>query len=518
MNAQQLKNSILQEAIEGRLVPQDPNDEPASVLLEKIRKEKAKLVKEKKIKADKNESHIYRTEDGHWMEHFEDKKREDVCIDDEIPFNIPQGWEWVRWGMLGDYKKGPFGSSLTKSMFVPKSDEAVKVYEQKNAIQKDYSLGDYYISKQKYEAMKGFTVYPGDIIVSCAGTIGETYLLPKDAPEGIINQALMRARLHLNSITAYWLLNFRYILLIENKLKGAGSAIKNIPPFEVLKAMPVPLPPLAEQKRIVEKIEELLSKVEEYGKAQESLDKLNEELPERLKKSILQEAIEGRLVPQDPNDEPASVLLETIRAEKKRLVKEGVLKKKDLEETPISEDEKPFMIPESWEWHRIGYLANLYTGNSISKDVKESKYMNVKGRWYIATKDVNFDNTIDYDNGVYIPEKDEPHFKIASAGSILMCIEGGSAGRKIGIIDRDVCFGNKLCCFYSYGIYNAFLYYYLQSSNFKEIFNDNKKGIIGGVSINMMAPLLIPVPPLAEQKRIVEKIEQLMKEIDKLKV
>lgn len=276
-------------------------------------------------------------------------------------------------------------------------------------------------------------------------------------------------------------------------------------------------PPLAEQKRIVAKIEELLPKVDEYGKAQESLDKLNEGLPERLKKSILQEAIEGRLVPQDPNDEPASVLLDKIRKEKARLVKDGKLKKKDLVETPIEENEIPFKIPKSWEWHRIGYLANLYTGNSISKDVKESKYLNVKGRWYIATKDVNFDNTIDYDNGVYIPEQDDPQFKIAFKGSILMCIEGGSAGRKIGIIDRDVCFGNKLCCFYSYGLYNLFLYYYLQSSNFKEIFNDNKKGIIGGVSINMMAPLLIPVPPLAEQKRIVAKIEEVFKEIDKLK-
>ena len=238
---------------------------------------------------------------------------------------------------------------------------------------------------------------------------------------------------------------------------------------------------------------------------------------QQLRNSILQEAIEGRLVPQDPNDEPASVLLDRIREEKKRLVKEGKLKKKDLEETPISEDEKPFEIPESWEWHRIGFLASLYTGNSISKDVKESKYINVKGRWYIGTKDVNFDNTINYDNGVYIPEKEEQQFKIAPSGSILMCIEGGSAGRKIGIIDRDVCFGNKLCCFLSYGILNMFIYYYLQSSNFKEIFNDNKKGIIGGVSINMMSPLLIPVPPLSEQHRIVEKIEQLMKEIDKLK-
>ena len=244
---------------------------------------------------------------------------------------------------------------------------------------------------------------------------------------------------------------------------------------------------------------------------------LDKTLAERLKKSILQEAIEGRLVPQDPNEEPASVLLDKIRKEKAKLVKEGKLKKKDLEELPISKDEIPFEIPDSWEWHRIGFLSNLYTGNSISKDVKERKYTNVKGRWYIATKDVGFDNSIDYDNGVYIPEKEEPQFKIASAGSILMCIEGGSAGRKIGVIDRDVCFGNKLCCFSTYGVYNKYLYYYLQSSCFKEIFNDNKKGIIGGVSINMMSPLTIPLPPLAEQKRIVAKIEEVFAEIDKLK-
>ena len=497
MNAQQLKNAILQEAIEGRLVPQDPNDEPASVLLARIRKEKERLVKEGKLK----------------------KKDLEVkpISEDEIPFEIPEGWIWVRWGEFGEYKKGPFGSSLTKSMFVPQSDEAVKVYEQKNAIQKDYSLGDYYITKEKYETMTGFTVRPGDIIVSCAGTIGETYLLPPMAPIGIINQALMRAKLHVDSIIPYWLLHFQYVLLIENKLKGSGSAIKNIPPFEVLKAMPVPLPPLAEQRRIVAKIEELLPKVEEYGKAQDALNKLNAELPERLKKSILQEAIEGRLVPQDPNDEPASVLLDKIRKEKEQLVKEGKLKKKDVIETPISEDEIPFDIPDSWEWYRLGQLTSLYTGNSISKEVKDCKYTNVKGRWYIATKDVNFDNTIDYDNGIYIPVSDEPLFKIAPSGSILMCIEGGSAGRKIGIIDRDVCFGNKLCCFTPLVLNNRFLFYYLQSPIFKEIFEGNKKGIIGGVSINMLYPLLIPLPPLAEQHRIVEKLEQLLGEINKLK-
>ena len=236
---ERLKKSVLQEAITGRLVPQDPNDEPASVLLQRIRAEKERLVKEGKLKK---------------------KDLEETPIsEDEKPFEIPKGWVWVRWGALGEYKKGPFGSSLTKSMFVPKSDKAIKVYEQKNAIQKDYSLGEYYISEEKYEEMKGFTIHPGDIIVSCAGTIGETYLLPQEAPVGIINQALMRAKIHLESIIPYWLLYFRYILLIENRLKGAGSAIKNIPPFEVLKAMPVALPPLAEQKRIVAKIEELFA-------------------------------------------------------------------------------------------------------------------------------------------------------------------------------------------------------------------------------------------------------------------
>jgi len=239
---ERLKKSILQEAIEGRLVPQDPNDEPASVLLAKIRKEKEQLVKEGKLK----------------------KKDliETPISEEEIPFEIPQGWAWIRWGELGEYKKGPFGSSLTKSIFVPQSDNVVKVYEQKNAIQKDYSLGDYYITKEKYETMIGFIVRPGDIIVSCAGTIGETYLLPPEAPIGIINQALMRAKLHLDSIIPFWLLHFQYILLIENKLKGSGSAIKNIPPFEVLKAMPVPLPPLAEQKRIVAKIEEVFKEID----------------------------------------------------------------------------------------------------------------------------------------------------------------------------------------------------------------------------------------------------------------
>ena len=486
MNAQQLKNSILQEAIEGRLVSQDPNDEPASALLERIREEKRRLVKEGKLK----------------------KKDlvETPISEDEKPFEIPESWEWVRWGMLGEYKKGPFGSSLTKSMFVPQSDEAVKVYEQKNAIQKDYNLGDYYISKEKYETMKGFTVHPGDIIVSCAGTIGETYLLPPDAPTGIINQALMRARLFLDSTIPYWLLNFSYILLIENKLKGKGSAIKNIPPFEILKAMPVPLPPLAEQKRILAKIEELMPMVEEYGKAQEALDKLNAELPEKLKKSILQEAIEGRLVPQDPNDELASVLLERIREEKRRLVKEGKLKKKDLVETPISEEEKPFEIPESWEWCRLQDVFQFINGRAYKKEELLDK-----GKYKVLRVGNFFTNDSWYYSDLELPEE-----KYCNKGDLLYAWSA-SFGPKIWEGGKTIFHYHIWNIKYSKSLlYREYLFYFFMADK-----NNIKSSTTGStmihVSMENMKPRLIPLPPLAEQHRIVAKIEELFAEIEQLK-
>ena len=169
--------------------------------------------------------------------------------------------EWVKLGDVGEYKKGPFGSSLTKSIFVSDSSEAVKVYEQKNAIRKNHEIGKYFITRQYYESkMKGFTVKPGDIIVSCAGTIGETYLLPDEAREGIINQALMRIRLNDNVNKAYFLYCFEAVVMA--KAKGKGSAIKNIPPFAIFKNILIPLPPLEEQRRIVKRLDELMSVID----------------------------------------------------------------------------------------------------------------------------------------------------------------------------------------------------------------------------------------------------------------
>ena len=233
-----MKKSILQYAIQGKLVEQRTEEGTGEELYRQIQYEKQRLIKEGKIKKEKPLAEI---------------------AEDEKPYDIPDNWAWVRFGDLGSYKKGPFGSAITKSMFVPKGNGAIKVYEQKNAIQKDATLGDYYIRRDYFESkMKGFEVFPGDIIVSCAGTIGETYVMPNKFEQGIINQALMRMKIFDPLYIPYFLMFFDFVLKKNARSSSKGSAIKNIPPFEILKNYLVPIPPLAEQKRIVAKLEEIL--------------------------------------------------------------------------------------------------------------------------------------------------------------------------------------------------------------------------------------------------------------------
>ena len=234
MDTKKLRQKILDLAIRGKLVPQDPNDEPASVLLERIKAEKERLIKEGKIKRSKKTA-----------------KTSDTPHYENVPFEVPDNWVWCRLDDLAFYKKGPFGSNLTKAMFVTRSNDTYKVYEQKNAIQKDHELGSYYISKEKYNSLKSFAVSPHDIIVSCAGTIGETYVLPDNIQEGIINQALMLIRLYSREIERFYLLYFDFILKEEAYKESKGTAIKNIPPFDVLKNFLIPIPPKSEQIRIL---------------------------------------------------------------------------------------------------------------------------------------------------------------------------------------------------------------------------------------------------------------------------
>ena len=221
---------------------------------------------------------------------------------------MPEGWCWCKLGDLAFYKKGPFGSSLTKAMFVPESEDTYKVYEQKNAIQKDCTLGTYYITKEKYDSLSGFAVHPFDIIVSCAGTIGEAYVLPRNIQKGIINQALMLIRLYSREIEQFYLLYFDFILKEEAKDSSKGTAIKNIPPFDILKNFFIPMPPLNEQRRILDEINRWMSFVD---RIETSTTKLKETI-KQAKSKILDLAIHGKLVPQDPTDEPASELLKRI--------------------------------------------------------------------------------------------------------------------------------------------------------------------------------------------------------------
>ena len=248
-----LRQQLIQAAIQGQLVSQNPNDEPARKLLSRIAQERtAKLGK----KAAKSMSRIERR-GSKTYELFPDGSEKDIS--DDIPFDIPEHWQWCRLDMAGTYRKGPFGSSLTKNHFVNKTTGCIKVYEQKNAIQKNHELGNYYISPTYYEqAMQAFDVGPSDIIVSCAGTIGEAYKLPSNAKKGIINQALMRIRLSIHINDSYFLRYFDYIIKMQAKESGKGSVIKNIPPFAVFKQLLMPVPPIQEQHRIVEKLSALL--------------------------------------------------------------------------------------------------------------------------------------------------------------------------------------------------------------------------------------------------------------------
>ena len=520
MNGKQLKNSILQWAIQGKLVPQDPNDEPASVLLEKIRAEKARLVKEGKIKKDKKESIIYRGEDNSYYEKFADGKV--VCIDDEIPFEIPQGWEWCRMRSIGDWGAGATPAKGNSSYYGG-NILWLRTGELNNGIVSDTEIK---ITKKALQECSLRLNKIGDILIAMYGaTIGKVAIAGK---EMTTNQACCACTPI--GIFNYFLFYFLMGSQSDFIKKGEGGAQPNIS-REKLIAHLMPIPPISEQYRIVERIKELLLLAEKYSDSQISLNKLNVELLGRLKKAILQEAIQGKLVPQDPNDEPASVLLQRIKEEKQRLIKEGKLKKKDIVDSIIYKgddnkyyeqigknliditDEIPFEIPNNWIWTSLSYVANIYTGNSISETEKKAKYTNVVGRYYIGTKDVGFDNKIFYNNGIAIPRKYEQEFRIAPKHSILMCIEGGSAGRKIAILNQDVCFGNKLCCFSPFAGIERYIYYYLQSPSFIDMFNGNKTGIIGGVSIAKVKRILIPLPPQPELERIVAKIDEFVASI-----
>ena len=507
MTAKQLKNSILQQAIQGKLIKQNKEDEYASELLKRIKAEREKLIKSGKIKPNKNISAIYRKGNSF----YEKIENEEICIDEELPFAIPKTWEWVRLYNIsknitaGGDKPNKFSKCSTKECSIPVLSNG----------EKDFGLF-------------GYTDIPRitehSITVSGRGTIGFS----------CVRRYPYTPIVRLICIIPMNIINLDYLQIVLTTLleKGVGTSIKQLT-VPMLSPKLIPLPPIEEQKRIVNKLNQLMPLIEEYEEKENKLNELDKKFPERLKKSILKEAVEGKLINQNKEDKPASELLKRIKAEREKLIKSGKIKPnknisaiyrkgnsfyEKIENEEICIDaELPFEIPKTWEWTKLSFVSDMFTGNSINENEKNLKYKGLsEGYFYVATKDVNFNNEIDYYNGVRIP-KNSKKFRIAPKNSILFCVEGGSAGKKIAITDKDICFGNKLCCFVSYGIDIKYLYYYIQSPMFIYDFKRNTTGIIGGVSINTLKQMFLPLPPIEEQKRIVEKLDKLINACEELK-
>ena len=383
---------------------------------------------------------------------------------------------WCKLDNLAFYKKGPFGSSLTKSMFIPDNGDAYKVYEQKNAIQKDSNLGHYFISGEKFQELKGFEVLPNDIIVSCAGTIGETYIMPSDIRSGIINQALMIIRLHNIDITPFYLLYFDFILKNEAGKDGKGTAIKNIPPFDILKNYWIPLPPLAEQDRIIKEVALWQRLIDSIDGNIEDIFKLSK----KTKSKILDLAISGKLVPQDPNDEPAIELLKRINPAFK----------------PCDNSHYE-NLPQGWAVCRLSDMVRIQNGFAF----QSAKYIDV-GIRIIRITNVQSGYIIDESPKFYphnlMEGLDEYNLK---NGDLLMSLTG-NVGR-VGIMPENLlpaALNQRVCCLKpkNNDIDKMYLFYYFQAEQFIQDCIASGKGVAQlNVSTEWLKHYIIQLPPIS---------------------
>ena len=495
--ADDLRKAVLQAALQGKLTQQLADDSNVDELLKQIKEEKELLAERKNARRDKDFGEIE---------------------DTEIEFDIPASWRWIRVGDIGVYKKGPFGSSLTKSMFVPKGSNAVKVYEQKNAIQKDASLGEYYITRQYYdEKMSGFRVESGDIIVSCAGTIGETYVMPENIELGIINQALMRMNIVESINLDYFLYYFDHVLKSNAKKSSNGSAIKNIPPFDVFKKMLFPVPPIEEQQRIVEKLNHILSEIDGYASAEQELNELQYAFPDDMRKSILQYAMQGKLVEQRLEEGTGDDLYQQIQAEKDVLIKMGKIKKeKPLPE--LTDDEIPFDIPENWKWVRLGELLTVISDGTH----KTPNYVG-RGVPFLSVQNIS-SGSLDMTKAKYISEEEHEQLikRVKPKKNDILICRIGTLGKAI-----KVTWDFEFSIFVSLGLLRPvnpsitdYLIRCINSPVGTEWILENRIG--GGthtfkINLRDVPKMLIPLPPIAEQHRIIEKLDRIIPHIEDLK-
>ena len=513
MNGKQLKNSILQWAIQGKLVPQDPNDEPASVLLERIRAEKARLVKEKKIKKDKNESIIYRGEDNSYYEKFL-ATREVKCIDEEIPFEIPATWEWCRLlsivSLLGDGIHGTPEYSEGGSVYFINGNN---LFDGQILIKPDTKT----VSKE--EAVKHSRLLnESTVLVSINGTIGniafysgENVILGKSACYFNLLNGIERKYIKIVLQTDYF--------LEYTKRVATGSTIKNVP-LSGMRNVLIPIPPKDEQQVIIDKLSSLKLLIEKFNIEQSQLNKLNAELRSVLKKSILQEAIQGKLLPQITEEGTAQELLEQIRQEKQKLVKEGKLKKSALLDSIIYKgddnkyfekigtiekditDEIPFEIPNSWCWIRLNNLCNITNGFTPLRT--EPKFWENGNINWFTVEDIRKQGEYIYQTTQKITELAVSKDRIVRAGSVLLCCTasvGQCAMTMIPTTTNQQFNALTIKEEYRCLVNDEFLYLFVKT--LAPILHDLAgKTTFEFLSVKKVGNILVPIPPVLEQCRI----------------
>ena len=524
-----LKEKILDLAIRGKLVPQDPNDEPASVLLERIRAEKLQMVKDGKLKQKdiKDDTIIFLGDDNLHYEKFADGSVK--CIEDEIPFEIPKSWAWARLGSyaqkITDYvASGSFASIKENVSVLKNKDYAIMV---KTAdFSNNFTQNLTYTTEHGYNYLENSNLFGGELILSNIGSIGKVFIVPKLNQKMTLAPNTIMIKLvndeYRDYVYNFLLSPFGYSQLL--KISG-GTGIAKFNKTD-LKTLLLPVPPFNEQTRTIDNLKNYFSLIKFINTNKEGLL----QSVDSLKSKILDLAIRGKLVPQDPNDEPADVLLERIRKEKEKLIKQGKIKREKKESIIFKGDDNsyyekfnngecqnisdkiPFIIPNNWMWVRLGSLFQHNTGKTLNSSDKNGELYE-----YITTSNVYWDR-IDLNNvkKMFFQANEIEKYTVRK-NDLLVC-EGGDIGRSaIWNKDYEIRFQNhihRLRPFINLPVkFYYYVFYLLKSS-----------GLVGGNGIgiqslpsNKLDEIILPLPPYNEQNKIIDQIEKNIVYIDQIK-
>ena len=511
MDTKALRQKILDLAIRGKLVPQDPNDEPASVLLEKIRKEKAQMVKERKLKKKdiKNDSVIYVGEDNLHYEKFADGTVK--CIEDEIPFEVPKGWEWCKLSNIVQFINGDRGKNYpSKSDYLPNGIPWINtghILDEGTLTEKEML----FISQEKYDSLHSGKIAENDLVLCLRGATFGKVARVKPYKIGAIASSLVIIRCYEYSLAEYLYYYLRSDLAIQQlHLYDNGSAQPNLAAGDVQKYL-FPLPPIKEALMISERISILLALVSKISQEKRNLNAIIV----NIKTKILDLAIRGQLVPQNPDDEPASALLERIRIEKEELIKQGKIKR-DKKESIIFKgednsyyekignkikkinDEIPFEIPVKWVWCRLSEVIELFSGQDFTPD----RYSDIPQGIPYITGASNLEK-----GHVIVNRWTSSATTHATIGDLLLTVKGSGVG-KMAICDiEDAHIARQIMAI---RCRNGIAQEYLRIvvSAFLTGIIDQANGIIPGIRREVVLSTLFPLPPFSEQLRISAKVRR----------